>query len=83
LSCSKEQSPPSGWQSLTLGKPYDVVAALTRHINQRNKESARQKHSPDQYKALYKELMQNALPKKDVDATKSNIYNIIKKVGTV
>jgi hypothetical protein len=64
-------------------QPYNVVAALTRHINQRNKESARQKHSPDQYKAFYKELnAERPLPKKDTDATKSNIYNITKCDGT-
>jgi hypothetical protein len=61
-------------------QPYDAVAALTRHVNQRNKESARQKHWPDQYKAFYEELnTERPLPEKDADATKSNIYNITKK----
>jgi hypothetical protein len=61
-------------------QPYDAVAALTRHINQRNRETARQKHSPDQYKSLYEKLnSERPLPKKDVDATKNNIYNITKK----
>jgi hypothetical protein len=64
----------------TRHQPYDAVAALTRHINQRNKETARQKHSPDQYKDLLEKLnAERPLPKKDADATKNNIYNITKK----
>jgi hypothetical protein len=61
-------------------QPYDAVAALTRHINQRNKETARQKHSPGQLKALSEKYnAERPLPEKDADSTKSNIYNITKK----
>jgi hypothetical protein len=64
----------------TRHQPYDAVAALTRHINQRNREIARQKHSLDQLKALSKKYnAERSLPKKDADSTKSNIYNITKK----
>ena len=46
-------------------QPYDAVAALTRHINQRNREIARQKHSPDQLKALSEKYNgKRSLPKK-------------------
>jgi hypothetical protein len=61
-------------------QPYDAVAVLIRHINQRNKEIARHKHLPDQYKALYEKLnAERLLPKKDADATKNSIHNITKK----
>jgi hypothetical protein len=64
----------------TRHQPYNAVAALTRHINQRNKEIARQKHSSDQLKALSEKYnVEWSLPKKDADSTKSNIYNITKK----
>ena len=61
-------------------QPYDAVAALSRHINQHNKETTRQKHSPGQLKALSKKYnTKRPLPKKDTNSTKSNIYNIAKK----
>lgn len=64
----------------TRYQPYDTVAALIRHINQRNKEIMRQNHSPDQYKALYGRLnIERPLPENDADVTKNNIYNITKK----
>jgi hypothetical protein len=61
-------------------QPYDTVAALTRYINQRNKEVARQKHLLGQLKALSKKYnAERPLLEKDADSTKSNIYNIAKK----
>jgi hypothetical protein len=64
----------------TKHQPYDAVAALIRHINQRNREIARQKHLLDRLKALSKKYnVERSLPKKDVDSIKSNIYNIMKK----
>ena len=64
----------------TVHQPYNAVAALTRHPNQRNKEIARQKHSPDQYRALCEKLnVERSLLEKDAPTTKNNIHNITKK----
>ena len=61
-------------------QPYNAVAALTRHINQRNKEIARQKHSLGELKALSEKYnAERPLPENDADLTKINIYNITKK----
>jgi hypothetical protein len=62
---------------------YDPVAALTRHLNHRNKPTAREqkeKLTPEGHITLRSKLnAAGPLPQKDADTTKENINGITKK----